>query len=59
MPGWSGSQEGKDGPDEKSWQGALVGWAEPIFPTRSDPREDRVIQELVRKTIVPGPLGYS
>lgn len=47
----------KKGPDETSWQGALVGWAEPISPTWSHPREDRVIQKLVRKTIVPEPPG--
>lgn len=33
MLGLCGSQEEKEGPDEKFWQGALVGWAEPISPT--------------------------
>lgn len=59
MLGLCGSQEEKEGPDERFWQGALVGWAEPISPTWADPREDQVIQMLVRKTIVPEPLGYS
>ena len=55
----SRSQEGKEGPDETRWRGALVGWAEPISPAWSAPGADRVIQRLAGKTAALELLGYS